>query len=202
MDNQIDGLEEIGTGAIYLSVSNGRVSRYVKQPTAKSVQRVNKNGVTVNEEFYGSVTGLITDIKTKEREGYGKQWQIYLQKGDNTLILSFNYSSSYASSFFKALPNVNVAKEVKLTPWQKEINGKKKSAIYINQCGSNDSVEWFYTREDPKGLPPLEKIKIKGVEQWDDSKQTEFFENYVNTVFLPKLNGSGEQLLDLEETPF
>ena len=48
--------------AIYLSVSDGKIVRRFKEPTAQSKARTNKMGNTVHEESYDYVEGMITGI--------------------------------------------------------------------------------------------------------------------------------------------
>jgi hypothetical protein len=196
----MEGLISQNQSGIYVNVSNGKIVRYVKEATAASKSRVNKNGVTVNEEIYDAVSGYLKDIKTRDREGFGKEWQIFLQNGENTFIVSMNYSSAYASSFFKALPLADLTQKLTLTPWQKEDKeGKKKSSIYIkdgkhfDEHGKEISVPWLYTKDNPNGLPQLKQVKVKGVVTWDDSDQMEFFENYVQEKVLPKLKATVEE---------
>ena len=58
-------------GTIFLSVSNGKLVRQFKEATKETVQRVNKMGKTVHEEFYKDLTGIISKIETKEND-YGR----------------------------------------------------------------------------------------------------------------------------------
>jgi hypothetical protein len=191
--------------ATFLSIANGRISRRVKEPTDKSVKRINKNNVEVHEEFFTSITGYITDIKVHDHPEYGKFWNITVKDGDDTFILQLNYSGGYASSFLKALPNVDFSMQVKLNPWSAVRDGKTKTALYINQGGQ--SVEWYFTKDTPNGLPPLTKKKVKGKDTWDDSEMMEFLESYVNENIKPKLTGvapaavaAGSDETDEEET--
>lgn len=170
--------------AIYLTISDGKVCRRVQSPTTKSKERTNKEGRVVHEEFYAGWSGKIIDIKTRESE-YGKDWQIHLEDEDGIAILSMKYSSGYAASFLKALPNVDLTENVQLTPKMTVEGEKKKTTMFINQGGK--SVKWAFTKENPNGIPSLKKIKIKGVEQWDDSDLMEFLEEMVKNQILPKV---------------
>ena len=48
-------------------------------------------------------------------------------------------------------------------------------------------MKWFFTKNNPNGLPPLQKIKIKGKETWDDSEAMEFLEKMVTGHIVPTL---------------
>jgi small subunit ribosomal protein S19 len=112
------------SSSIYLSIADGKIVRRFKEPTASSKQRTSKTGKIVHEESYDFVSGIITDISTKDSE-YGKFWNVRLQDGADTYVLQFQYSGGNASSFLKAIPNADLAKEIKIKP-RVEMNGDKK----------------------------------------------------------------------------
>lgn len=174
------------SNAIFYGISNGKIVRQFQNKTQSSVERINKNGKTVHEEHYDFLDGTITDITTKENE-YGKFWVVILrddETGENQ-NLQFNFSSGYANGFLKALPNVDLSQKVKLSPSAKKEGDKTKTTIFINQGGS--AIKWYFTKDNPNGLPSLKKVKIKGKETWDDSEAMEFLENMVETEIRPKL---------------
>ncbi len=174
--------------ALFYSILQGKICRSFQSATSKSVQRTNKNNKIVHEEFYDWIDGIITEITTKEHAEYGKFWLIRLQDGETSQILQMNFSSGYSQAFLKLLPNVDLSSSVKIIPSEKEVEGKKKTSIFITQHGK--SLKHFWTKDLPGDLPPLRKIKIKGKESWDDSDQMEFFEEYVRAEVAPKLSHS------------
>jgi len=164
------------SSAIYLTISDGKICRRVTSPTETSVQRTTKDNRIVNEEFYRGWSGKIVAVNTRESE-YGKDWQIHFKDENGLAILSMKYSSGYAAAFLKALPNVDLSKNVQLSPKVTVEGEKKKTTIFLNQDGA--PVKWFYTKDNPNGCPGLKKIKVKGVETWDDSDMMEFLERMV-----------------------
>lgn len=171
---------------IFLEISNGKICKKVSAPTKSSVQRTNKNGKVVNEEFYDHVEGQITDIKTREHEEYGKSWVVTLVDGDETYKLQMKYSSGYSSAFLKCLPNVNLADPIRIIPKMTVEGEKKKTSLFVIQHGK--PLTHFYTKDNPNGLPPMKKVKVKGKETWDDTDMMEFFENMVKNDIVPNLN--------------
>ena len=171
--------------AIYLSISDGKICRRVQSPTEHSKPRTTKDGRVVNEEHYNGWMGKITNITTRESE-YGKEWQVEINDGTSTVILSFKYSSGYAASFLKALPNVNLNVPVTFTPKATEVDGKKRTTMFLSQNGT--PIKWAYTKDNPNGCPGLKQIKVKGQTTWDDSDMMEFLESMVNNDVLPQLN--------------
>ena len=191
------GLQSNQGSGVFLSISNGKLVRQFKQATDHSVSRVNKAGKEVHEEFYDSLIGQIKDIKTKESE-YGKFWVLTVTDGTINYFLEMKYSSGYSVSFLKALPNVDLKKPVTLSPKLYIDGDKKSSVLFLNQNGA--AIKHFFTKDNPNGMPQLEKIKVKGIETWDDTKRMEFLEDYVKTHILSKISSLPE--VNEEEVPF
>jgi len=172
------------SSSIYLSIADGKIVRRFKEPTANSKQRTSKTGKIVHEESYDFVSGIITDISTKDSE-YGKFWNVRIQDGADTYVLQFQYSGGNASSFLKAIPNADLAKEIKIKP-RSEMNGdKKRTTVMLIQ--DDTIIRWKWTKDNPGDLPSLKKVKVKGVEQWDDSDMMEALEAYIDEHVKPKL---------------
>lgn len=166
--------------AVYLSISDGKICRRVQSPTETSKERTTKEGKIVHEEFYKGWFGMIKNVKAHDSE-YGRKWMVEVHDLTVTAILQFNYSSGYASSFLKALPNVDLNRAVAIKPNVTMIGDKKKTTIFLEQDGK--AVKWFYTKDNPNGLPPMKLIKIKGVESWDDSEMLEYLEKKTAELF-------------------
>lgn len=177
----------VGTNsnALFYSIYEGRICRQFKQPTDRSVSRVNKMGKTVHEEYDDYIDGVITNIQFRDHQEYGKQVSITIEDDGKNQILQFQLSGGYGNGFLKALPNVDINKKVKLVPKLTIENDKKKSTLFINQDGK--AIKWAYTKENTNGLPPLKKIKVKGKDTWDDSDACEFLEEMVKNKILPKI---------------
>lgn len=173
------------SNAIFLTISNGQICKKVQKATSISKERVNKNGATVHEEYYKGWKGQITAIEVREHKEFGKFWNITLTDDQGDAILQMKYSSGYATAFLKMLPNVDLNSDVIITPKLTIEGDKKKTSLFITQHGQ--PIKWYYTKDNPNGLPELKKIKVKGKEQWDDSDIAEFLEKMVNTIIVPKL---------------
>lgn len=172
--------------AIYLSIADGKISRRVRVPTETSVERTTKEGKVVNEEIYKGWQGRITDIRIKDHEQYGKYWMITLSDGKTDAILQMNYSSGYAGAFLKTLPHIDLTREISIIPNMQIIDDKKKTTVFINQDGK--TLKHYWNKDNPRDLPQLAKIKIKGKLTYDDSDMMEYLETYVREQILPKLN--------------
>ena len=193
--------EVITSHAAFYTITDGRICRTFKAATAKSIERVNKMGKIVHEEFMDGLSGRITEIKTKDHPDYGKFWLITLTDGDWSGVVQIKYSSGYASAFLKMLPNVDLSKDVTIVPKMTIDGDKKKASLFIMQDGT--PLKHFYTKDNPNGLPQMKKIKVKGKEKWDDTEMMEFLEKMVFTEVVPKLNGaSSEDSKEIEDLDF
>jgi hypothetical protein len=193
------GLNQSQAKGVFLSITNGKLVRQFASPTEKSVSRVNKMGREVHEEFYDSLSGYLTDLKTKESE-YGKSWVITIKDDSVYYNLEMKYSSGYATSFLKALPNANLSEVINITPKLVIDGDKKQSVIFISQNGKG--LKHFWTKDTPRELPPMVKVKVRGVDTWDDTDRMVYLENYIKDNILPKVKPTLQDVIEGEDVPF
>lgn len=172
------------TGGNYITILGGKFCQRVPEGTAGAERRINKIGNEVFEKFYDSFTGKLINIMVQDGN-YGKTWNFVFQDKEEPYTLQLSYSNSFATAFLKILPNIDLEKEMRLSPSVKEVDGKNRSSLFVNQDGV--PLKHAYTRENPNGLPDMEQVKVKGVMTWDDTKRLEFLESMVNENILPKL---------------
>jgi hypothetical protein len=188
-----------GTNTTYLSVADGNLVRQHKQATERTTERLTKTGKLVFEERFKDLTAKLENITTRTNE-YGTQWQLHFTDGDASYIVSLPYSSRYSSSFLKALPNVDVSKELRFMPWaMKDKQDATKTITGVTLYQDGEKIAPAYTKENPNGLPQMVKIKVKGKEQWDDSDMMQFLEQMAFKLFADQ--NDNNPVLD-EETPF
>jgi len=201
---------------IYLQFADGKVVQTFKEPTAKSKERVNKNGKKVHEEHHDYITGYIVKAGVTEHEDYGKFFNVVLKddESDQLYTIQMGLSSAYASAFLKAIPNADVQKVITLIPHMKMVDDQKKVSLFVSQYGK--ALKHFFTKDNPNGMPGPVKVRVKGVDTWDYFDQTEFLvDNYFKNI-QPKigtppmaakideqLSGSSEALTisDIENEP-
>jgi hypothetical protein len=193
------GLNQSQSKGVFLSITNGKLVRQFSSPTDKSVSRVNKMGREVHEEFYDSLSGWLTEIKTKESE-YGKSWVLVLKDEQGSYNLEMKYSSGYATSFLKAIPNATLSEVITLSPKLIVDGDKKQSVLFISQNGKG--LKHFWTKDNPRDLPPMVKKKVRGVDIWDDTERMDYLENYVKDNILPKIKPTLQDVNEGDDTPF
>jgi len=154
---------------IYLSVADGKIIQRVKEGTPNAIQRTTKNGKVVHEIKFGSLSGFLSGVSIKENE-FGKDWIFEIEDEGQVYALQMMYNSRYATTFLNALlnPDVNLSLPITITPWSKEVDGKAKTATYLKQ--GEEDIKWYFTKDNPNGMPPLEQVEFKGKLQWDDFK--------------------------------
>jgi hypothetical protein len=191
-----------GVNTTYLSVADGNLVRQHKQANAQTTERITKTGKLVFEERFKDLTAKLDGISTREND-YGKQWQLRFQDGGDYYVISLPYSSRYASSFLKVLPNLDLSKEVRFMPWaMKDKLDATKTITGITLYQDGVKLAPYYTKEDPKGLPQMVKIKVKGKEQWDDSDMMSYLENMALNLFEHVNHEESTAPHDNDETPF
>ena len=179
------GLEQRGEGK-FITILGGKFCQRVQEGTEGAITRTNKLGKIVHEKFYDSFTGKLVSIKVQDG-AYGKTWNFGFKDKDELYTLQLSYSNSFATAFLKMLPNVDLTKEMKVSPSVKEVDGKNKSSLFINQDGV--ALKHAYTRENPNGMPDMEQVTVKGEKVWDDTKRIAFLHDMVMTTIVPKLGG-------------
>ena len=184
------GLNSTSNSVTYLSVQNGKVAKRVQEPTPASKARtVESTGKIVHEELYDSITGKLAGISTRDGN-FGKELQITLID-DRPYVLQLKLSSGPASSFLRALPNVDLQKPVTLTPKIEMKGDVKRTSVIIAQ--GDKGVKWAFTKDAPGDLPPMKQIKVKGKDVWDDSDQLAYFEKMIADIN-NKLTANGPTL--------
>jgi hypothetical protein len=193
------GLNQSQSKGVFLSITNGKLVRQMPSPTEKSIARVNKLGREVHEEFYDSLSGYISDIKTKEGD-YGKFWVVTIKDGSTYYNLEMKYSSGYATSFLKTLPNADLSEVVAITPKLIIDGDKKQSVVFISQNGKG--LKHYWTKDTPRELPPMVKVKVRGVDTWDDTDRMVYLDNFVKDNILPKIKPTLSDVNEGDDIPF
>ncbi len=183
------GLQNRAEGK-FITILKGKFSQRVPEGTPGAEVRTNKLGKQVSEVFHDDFVGKLVSIKVQDG-AYGKTWNFGFRDKGDVYTLQLSYSNSFATAFLKMLPNIDLNKEMKVSPSVKTVDGKEKSSLFVSQDGV--AIKHAYTKEKPNGLPPMEQVTVKGQLVWDDTKRIEFLHNMVMTTIVPKLPSSPSQ---------
>ena len=195
---KIMGLNK-GLGAReYLTIREGKIAKYLGDK---------------KYELYDSVEGYIVGMSTRDTQ-YGQMLCIDL-KDDVVYQLQIRIKgeekpgvaakqTSYFIAFAHCSPNIDPTKKVTFIPSLKEIDGKKRSALFLNQNG--ETIKWAFKKGE--GMPePEEVFNKKGelvsidwseVETFRMNKVNEFHSRVQEVAHVNNLMSAPDTL---EETP-
>lgn len=132
----------------FINIVGGRFAVKCTADTEGAVKRFSeKKKEDVYELVYDSLTALIKEMKISKTD-YGKFLELTTDDGEQ---LSIPVESKYFDAFCSKIGNADLSKDVKIVPFSFESDGKKFIGLNIYQDGSK--LEYFYSKEDPKGKP-------------------------------------------------
>lgn len=180
----------------YLTCSRGKWRERVTESTPGSIGRTitpddGKSPYTVFEIVNDYVSGIIRSIEVQEdTKGYGRQWLITIQDGNEVLGLQFSYDSGYAFAFLSKLPNADVLQDISFYPYFFE--KEKKARLVLKQ--DNENIPSLFTKEDPKGFPTFpEGANEDDITIWK-IEAMKFLVAYLNKEIIPQLPGKPENI--------
>jgi hypothetical protein len=136
-----------------------------------------KGKIVLNGEQFDEFEGRVLDIKISDDEYQGEHFKkIGLLMRDDTgkqYLLNMKMNSGYGVSFCMLVPNIEWMWPIIISGFSKEVEGKKKTGIFIKQRGV--FIKWHFTKDNPGELPSLKKVKYKGHDVWDSSDQQNYF---------------------------
>lgn len=177
---------------IYVSIVEGMLAVRSSESDAKAVKRELKTGHTIYENRYKFLSGKLKEIGFKTNDFNGKKWEdLYLLifDGQDHFQLSMPFPGKYSISVLRVIKNVDLNSTITFTPWTKTINDKVKAALFFNMQGTKESVPWYYTKDDPKGLPELVPYSVPGSteQKWSDVERNKFFKQMIENDIVPEL---------------
>lgn len=140
------------------------------------------------ETPYTELEGTITKTYYKNEEYEGapiRKFIMVMEDGDDTFQLSLNVESSSYSGLISFLGNVDVTKPLTLHPkMDNQIkDGKEisKRTILVSQNGK--FAKSYFTKEDPKGLPIWNVVKVGNKKVIDKTDFLNFLEVFTDKLF-------------------
>jgi len=165
---------------IYASVlADGKIHVTVPEGTENAkIRKYKTSDGTEGEktEFvYNELIGKITNISFRDGD-YGTQLQVTVAEGDEKpIVLSLGTSSNYGEDLMKKLPNVDLAKTVKIVPYSFEDDKKKlKKGITIWQNNGKENVKlgnYYFDADKKKNLHDFPEVPAAIVKLQKDGKK-------------------------------
>ena len=142
-------------------------------PGCNRIREIIKDEVfkkTVFERLDDFVEGQITDISIRTSD-FGNQLNIVMNDGKEEFILNINEETSRARSFMKIIPNASPILPVKIRPWRNDKN--KSEGVVLSQEGVK--LEYYFSKDDPKGMPPPPEFASKvPYNEWTPKQKSEY----------------------------
>jgi hypothetical protein len=137
-------------------------------------------------ETYDSLEGVIEKVEfiTEQYEGKNiEKVKLYVNAIGDLFILQIKTNSGYFRGLCNSLASSSTPRDmIKIVPsLKKDEKGKPKSTCFIGQNGK--FLKHAFTKDNMGGLPDLEKVTFKGEVQYDNTKQIEFWKNWLNELY-------------------
>lgn len=167
--------------ATYIRVADGKLIVKCKEgePNAKerTVSKGKNAGTSVWEVHHDSFEGHIKGVHIKKDETYGDQLNISVSDGSTKGIITLPLSGRHTTKFILVMNNIDLEESVTFSPYKfpakdrdTQVVIKDKFVQGWNLYQHDDKLE---NSLDIKDFAELEKVKVKGVVNWDDSARLE-----------------------------
>lgn len=188
-----------GSKVTYLNIIDGklvvRISEddyeHLKSQGVSVRKRTKKDGTVAYEKVFDSLTGTLVGYEDKYNEAF-KSKEVILTFEDNGELfkIQFPYGGRIHSMFLERSPNINPILPLTLGVFLgSKQDGSQVTMMWMKQEGDSQTLKPAFPKDGSGALPPLKKIKVKGVEQWSNDEQLEFFESSVVPQLKSKLVG-------------
>lgn len=193
-------LRERDDAMTYVGVYDHKLEVRVDKNTPGAIEREKTKkgkptGEVIHVKTYGSLEGIIKDIKKDVKElPDGTKFsslKIFVDDMGDKYVLNWPYNSDLTTAFYCMMENINLAFPVEFSVGKsKDKKGKERTSLFLKQHGK--TIKWRYTRDYQYAAgeakrPEWVQLKVKGEMVWDNSAEIEFFENIIKTKILPKL---------------
>ena len=176
--------------AVYLRIAEGKIVETVDEGTPGAVSRTTKpsddhpNGRIVWERKDDYVDGVITSIYRKEREYKGEAMNsLVLRMADKgeSYLLEIKEGSRYWSSIMLRLPNIDLTKSVRVSPY--DFTDKEgRRVIGLNVIQGNSKVEPKWSKTSPGDLPQGKQVRVNGKTVWDFEERDQYLLKVMKTI--------------------
>lgn len=178
-----------------------RVDESVKEATQRVLEKGPNKGKAIYEIFRDQITGRLVDCKVKDGE-YGKSYQLIIDvsvEEPEFYAVDFKFNGS-GKSLLKKLPNIDLHADIALVCYTIDDTNAKGEPVknyyavpYQGEISKAGKVQPAFTKDEPNGLPPMEKKKIKGKDVWDDTEQIEYLEDLIKATDFPGVPGESPE---------
>ena len=184
------------TGVIYLQAKHYCLWQEIKKHVDGCDVVETKNpktgdSVTKYGYRYNSVSGRATKLfwydtkNTYAQRYFGFKLQI--SDGPDTYVLDMPYQGQMLRRFLRTARSIDWRKPLSITVFKgKKQSGDEETGIWFQQGG--ETVKSYYTREQPRGMPPAVQDPI--TEQWDFKAQQRWLAEKLKEETIPDIEAA------------
>jgi hypothetical protein len=175
--------------AQFWNVKNGLLCKRCDEHTEGASKQNKEDGTVYYEIQKPNFTGRLVKVDIREAkigDKTEKFLDVHFLANKEVVKIGMKLDSGYGFGFLSTIPSAKIDGLILIAPFYKEADGKKETKIFIKDetCEGKEWCKQFFTKDNPNGLPDLEKTTYKGKEVWDNTKRLAYFEN----TLIPKLN--------------
>ena len=147
-----------------------------------------KSGISY-EEVYRSVSGRIVAINFSQHDEMGQGIEVSLRTNDGEEgVFAVNTSSPYGQTLMEALPSVDLEREVTLTAWSKEKDGKTRKVIFVSQYDEDEDKEVNVPNYYREWNEKKKEFKNKhGYPEVNEKEKAKYKDKYWRTRYFPEV---------------
>lgn len=182
------------SGSIFLRIADGKVVETVTPDHPNAVKRINKVGKEVHERLDDFVEGVITFMKQDKREYNGEdinELKIWMRSDNEAYQLSLKEGSRYWSAFAIRLPNLDLTKPVKFSPFSFTDTKTGDHVVGMNLFQGDQKIQPRFTKENPGKMPQGVQVPFQGKLKWDFYERDQFLKKVIDHV-AGQLRAEGE----------
>lgn len=184
-----------GSGIPFLSIIQGNLAMKSDENNPEAVEREYEdkdgNKKTKWELLFSSIDGRIVDIRFSASD-FGEQCIVTIQDVDEKYNVALATDNRFFTDFAKKLPNVDLTKDVTLSPYDfEDKEGKQVKGLTVEQDGEK-IYSYYYDADKKKTINGLPEVSAKDRKEYDSDdwkmffiKERKFLKKAVQGVKLP-----------------
>jgi len=190
----MDGLNNTtGSKKNFVQTYMGKFAVKADPNDPDATTRTNKKGRVVHEKYYDTITGYLIGWEKYESKEYDDSWNLeFLSEKGTPITLNILYSGGATMGVIRRLPNLDCSKIMRLKIYWFEAEADKDAHAAMTVQQQNEQGAWYtldkyWSKEEPKGLPDLEQKVINNKTIWDSTVRMMYIETYFKERFFPRL---------------
>jgi hypothetical protein len=155
--------------------------------------RKKEDGTPVYERIFDGISGYLKGYSEKDTPFGTIDANFVLEDNGEEYHVQFRKGSRPHKMVLMRFPNIDPSRKIYIGVFNGDNADKTQKVMmsFVKYDGEQGTIGSAFPRDGDHNLPDLEKIKVKGKEQWDDTKQLEYFDSVTIPEMLKRIEGSG-----------